>query len=183
MSWPARTGCGPTNQECEQTVHESRTNGRTSRDIISFPIQTTYDVRSDSSDVVYQITVLGYLELAAVRIMVLCDNFAVMRQDKVIGLKLNVSIMVREEDCDVALRRSPPSGYHSIRKVTKRPALARSRSRLSGNEHTPRLDETVCPPQYPLPGFGVSGKQIQEYMRDIDGPQLHEASFGPPTSV
>ena len=51
-------------------------------------------MRSDSGDVVYQISVLGYLELAAVRIGILRDGFAVMRQDKVIGLELNVSVVV-----------------------------------------------------------------------------------------
>lgn len=47
----------------------------------------------DSSDIMYQITVLGYFEPAAVRIGILGDGFAVMRQDKVIGLRLYVSIV------------------------------------------------------------------------------------------
>lgn len=55
-------------------------------------------MRSDPSDVVYQITVLGYLELAAVRIWILCNSSAVMGKDKVIGLKLNASIAARREN-------------------------------------------------------------------------------------
>ena len=68
-------------------------NRHTSRDVVSFPIQTAYDIRSDSSDVVYQVTVLCDFELAAVRIGILRDGFAVMGQNEVIGLKLNVSIV------------------------------------------------------------------------------------------
>ena len=68
-------------------------NELTSRDVVPFPIQATYDICSDSSDVMYQITVFGHLELAAVRIGILRDGLAIMRQDKVIGLKLNVSIV------------------------------------------------------------------------------------------
>lgn len=48
-------------------------------------------MRPDPGDVVYQITVLGHLKLAAIRIRILRDRLPVMRQDKVIGLKLNVS--------------------------------------------------------------------------------------------
>jgi len=160
-----------------------RTKRRTTSDIVSFPIQAAYDMRSDSSDVMYQITVFGRFELAVVRIGILCDGFAVMRQDEVIGLRSNVSIVVRREDHDIALRRSPPSGCHNTRKVTKRPVPTRSQFHLLGNEHIPRLDETVCPPRYPRPGSSVSGRQVQEYMRDTDGSQLHEASFAPLTWV
>ena len=140
-------------------------------------------MRSDSGDVVYQISVLGYLELAAVRIGILRDGFAVMRQDKVIGLKLNVSIVGRGEDHDIGLRKSPPSGCHNTHRVTKQPVPARSQPRPPETERTPRLGEKVCPPRYPLLGLSVSGKQVQEYMRGIDGSQLHGASVGQPTWV
>jgi hypothetical protein len=45
-------------------------------------------MRSDSGEIVYQITVLGRLKLAAVRIRILGGSFPVMGQDKVIGLKI-----------------------------------------------------------------------------------------------
>ena len=138
-------------------------------------------MRSDSSDIMHQITVLSHFELAAVRIWILYDGFAVMRQDKVIGLGLNVSVVGENEDHDIALRKLPPSGCHNTRMVTMRPVLVRSRFRPLGNEHIPRPDETVCPLRYPRPGSRVSGKRVQECMRDIDGSQLREASFGSPT--
>jgi hypothetical protein len=87
------------------------------------------------------------------------------------------------EDHDVALRRRPPSGCHNTHMATKRPALARSRFRLSGTGHIPRLGETVFPPRYPRPSLSVYGKRAQEYMRDIDGSQLRGAFFGSPTWV
>lgn len=68
-------------------------NRHTSSDIISFPVQAAYDVRPDSSDVMYQISILCHFEPGAVRIGVLNDGFAIMRQDKVIGLRLNVSVV------------------------------------------------------------------------------------------
>jgi len=140
-------------------------------------------MHSDSGDVVYQITVLGYFKLATVRIRILVDGFAVMRQDKVIGLKLNVSIFAQMEDRDVALRRSPPSGFHNTRMVTKRPVLVRLRFHPPGGGRIPRLGETVCPPRYPRLCLSVSGKQAQGCMQDIDGSRLREAFFGSPTWV
>jgi len=128
-----------------------RMNEHTSSDIISFPVQTAYDMGPDSSDVMYQITIRGYFESAAVRIWILGDGFAVMRQDKVIGLRSNVSIVIRMADHDIALRRSPPSGCHNTHTVTRQPVPVRSRFRLLGNEHTPRLDEIGCPPRDPRP--------------------------------
>ena len=68
-------------------TRESRTSIRTSSDIISLPIQTAYYMRPDSSDVMYEITVLGRLEFVAVWIRILGYGSAVMRQNKVIGLK------------------------------------------------------------------------------------------------
>jgi hypothetical protein len=46
----------------------------------------------DSGYVMYQVTVLGHFEFVGVRVRILCDDFSVMGQDKVIGLKLSVSV-------------------------------------------------------------------------------------------
>lgn len=67
-------------------------NRHTSGDVISLPVQTAYDMGPDSGYVMYQVTVLGHFEFVGVRIRILCDGFAVMGQDKVIGLKLSVSV-------------------------------------------------------------------------------------------
>lgn len=159
------------------------TNGHTLSDIIALPIQAAYNMGPDPSDIMYYITVLGRFHLVAIRVRIFRSGLAVVGKYKVIGLTSNVSTTARREDYDIFLRRHPPSGYHKTHKVTKRHVPAHLRPHPSDNEHTPHLCETVCLPRCPHPCSGVSGRRVQERMRDIGGFLLRGASSGPPTWV